>query len=153
MNQIFFIQDPHAADACDHEEEAGVAPSGFSDIAIKYYTEKPYWGVLPDADQTAEMVGSCGDSMTIYLRVAKGVITDVRFLVLGCVGAVSAAMAAGDLIKGKSLKEARMVSDADVFRVLEEIPAKKHHCIQLAVKTLHAALDAYGQGGVLGNSC
>jgi nitrogen fixation protein NifU and related proteins len=146
MNQVFFIQDPHEAGTCDHEDEAGAISNGFSDIAIKYYTEKPYWGVLPDADQTAEMVGSCGDSMTIYLKLAKGVITDIRFLVLGCVGAVSAAMAVGDLIKGKPLKEARAINDADVFRVLEEIPVNKHHCIQLAVKTLHAALDAYGIG-------
>jgi nitrogen fixation NifU-like protein len=27
--------------------------------------------------------------------------------------------------------------------VLEEIPVKKHHCIQLAVKTLQKALDAH----------
>lgn len=140
------MKDTNGADACDSEDEAGLAPNGFSDIAIKYYTEKPYWGVLPDADQTAEMIGSCGDSMTIYLKVARGVITDIRFLVLGCVGAVSAAMAVGDLIKGKPLKEARAINDADVFRVLEEIPVSKHHCIQLAVKTLHAALDAYGIG-------
>lgn len=146
MNQIFFIKDPNGADACDHEDEVGAAPNGFSDIAIKYYTEKPYWGVLPDADLTAEMIGSCGDSMTIYIKVARDVITDIRFLVLGCVGAVSAAMAVGDLIKGRPLREARAINDADVFRVLEEIPVNKHHCIQLAVKTLHAALDAYGVG-------
>lgn len=103
-------------------------------------------GVLPDADQTAEMIGSCGDSMTVYVKVDKGIITDIRFLVLGCVGAVSAAMAIGDLAKGKSLKEAHAINDADVFRVLEEIPVQKHHCIQLAVKTLHAALDAHGPG-------
>jgi nitrogen fixation protein NifU and related proteins len=54
--------------------------------------------------------------------------------------------AGGARSKGKSLKEAHAVNDADVFRVLEEIPAKKHHCIQLAVKTLHAALDAYNLG-------
>jgi nitrogen fixation NifU-like protein len=30
-----------------------------------------------------------------------------------------------------------------VFKVLKEIPVKKHHCIQLAVKTLHKALDAH----------
>lgn len=141
MNQVFFIQNPHEPELRCEEEETGAGDSGFSETAIRYYKDKPYWGVLPDADRTAEMVGSCGDSMTIYLKIEKDIITDVRFLVLGCVGAVSAAMAAGDLIKGKTLKEARKVNDADVFRLLREIPAKKHHCIQLAVKTMHAAVD------------
>jgi len=29
---------------------------------------------------------------------------------------------------------------------LEEISAKKHHCIQLSVKTLHKALAGFGNG-------
>jgi nitrogen fixation NifU-like protein len=146
MDQVFFLQGTETVCASDHEAETDASCGGFSEIAIKYYTEKPYWGVLPDADRTAEMIGTCGDSMTVYLKVTNGIITEIRFLVLGCVGAVSAAMAIGDLAKGKSLNEARAIDDADVFRVLEEIPVQKHHCIQLAVKTLHAALNAYGPG-------
>jgi nitrogen fixation NifU-like protein len=52
-------------------------------------------------------------------------------------------MAAVDLVKGKSIEEAKKLNDSDIFRVLKEIPAKKHHCIQLAVKTLQKALDEY----------
>ena len=54
-------------------------------------------------------------------------------------------MAAADLIKGKTIDEAGKLNDGDVFRLLEEIPAKKHHCIQLAVKTLQKALIEYAQ--------
>jgi len=55
-------------------------------------------------------------------------------------------MAAVDLTKGKSLQEARNLNDGDVFNRLVDIPAKKHHCIQLAVKTLHKAIDEYQNG-------
>ncbi len=41
--------------------------------------------------------------------------------------------------------DARTVTDGDVFRILENIPEQKHHCIQLAVKTLQKALDEYIQ--------
>ena len=54
-------------------------------------------------------------------------------------------MATVDLIKGKTIEDARTLNDGDVFRLLEDIPAKKHHCIQLAVKTLQKALDEYIQ--------
>lgn len=120
-----------------------LAESGYSDKAISYFIEKPYMGAIPDADQTSQMTGSCGDTMGIYLKFENGTIKDARYEVMGCVGAISAAMAAVDLIKGKSIEDARKLNDGDIFRVLQEIPVKKHHCIQLAVKTLQKALNEY----------
>lgn len=120
-----------------------LAAAGYSDKAIEYYTKKPYMGILPDADQCSEMTGSCGDTMEVYLKIENDVIKDVRYQVMGCAGAVSAAMAAVDLVKGRTLKEAKKLTDGDVFRLLEEIPVKKHHCIQLAVKTLLKGIEAY----------
>lgn len=120
-----------------------LAGSGYSLKAIDYYLNKASMGVIDDADQASELVGSCGDTMKVYFKMSDGIITDVKYQVLGCPGAVSAAMAAADLAKGKRLEEARKLNDGDVFRVLEELPATKHHCIQLAVKTLHKAIDDY----------
>lgn len=124
--------------------------SGYSNKAIDYFIKKPHLGSLPDANHVSEMTGTCGDTMKIYLKVDQGVIVDAKYQVLGCPGAVTAAMAAVDLIKGKPLEYARSINDGDIFKLLEEIPAKKHHCIQLAVKTLQKALDEYqsGRGGM-----
>jgi nitrogen fixation NifU-like protein len=122
-----------------------LADLGYSPKAIQYFLEKPYMGDLPDADQISEMIGSCGDTMKIFLKIEKNIISDARYQVLGCPGAISAAMAAVDIIKGKSIDFARTINDGDVYKKLEEIPAKKHHCIQLAVKTLYKALDEYMQ--------
>lgn len=133
-----------------HEEQANAADvhkmlteSGYSEVAIHYFLEKPYMGSLPDADLESAMTGSCGDTMSICLKVENDVIQDARYQVLGCPGAVASAMAVVDLIKGKNVLDARTLNDGDVFRVLENIPSKKHHCIQLAVKTLWKALDDY----------
>jgi nitrogen fixation NifU-like protein len=100
-------------------------------------------GHIAEADITSEMTGTCGDTMAIYIRMENGVVRDAKYQVMGCAGAISAAMAVVDLIKGKNLDFARSINDGSVFRVLQEIPAKKHHCIQLAVKTLHKALNAH----------
>ena len=132
-----------------------LAESGYSEKAIKYYIEKPYMGDLPDANQTSEMLGTCGDTMKVYLKIDQDIITDVRYQVLGCPGAVSAAMAVVDVVRGKSIHYARSINDGDIFKLLEEIPAKKHHCIQLAVKTLIKALDEYqiGSNGITELDC
>ena len=125
--------------------EEMLSKAGYSDKAIQYYMEKPYMGMLADADQVSEMTGTCGDTMAVYLKVTDDVIADVRYEITGCAGAISAAMAAVDLVKGKQIQEARRLEDGDVFRVLQEIPVKKHHCIQLAVKALHKTIDEYQQ--------
>ncbi len=120
--------------------------AGYSQQAIRYYIEKPYMGSIPDAELKSEMTGTCGDTMGVFVKMNNGTIADAKYEVLGCAGAVSAAMAAVDLIKGRSLEYARALNDGDIFKVLEEIPVKKHHCIQLAVKTLHKAIDEYNNG-------
>ena len=122
-----------------------LASSGYSEKAIRYFMEKPNMGTIPDADQMSEMTGTCGDTMSVCIKIEKGVIKEIKYQVLGCPGAVASAMAAADLIKGKTVDEASKLNDGDVFRLLEEIPAKKHHCIQLAVKTLQKALVEYTQ--------
>jgi nitrogen fixation protein NifU and related proteins len=122
-----------------------LAGSGYSERAIRYFIEKPYMGTIPDADHVSEMTGTCGDTMSIWLKVEKGIIKEARYQVLGCPGAVASAMATVELIKGKTIEDARTLNDGDVYRLLEDIPAKKHHCIQLAVRTLQKALDEYLQ--------
>jgi nitrogen fixation NifU-like protein len=81
--------------------------------------------------------------MKVYLKVDDNHINDVRYEITGCAGAISAAMAAVDLVKGKTIDEALEMNDGDVFKVLENIPEKKHHCIQLAVKTMHQGIQEY----------
>lgn len=127
----------------DNNMLSALTSTGYSETAAKYFINKPHMGSIPGADQTSEFVGSCGDTMTIYLKIEEGKILDAKYEVMGCAGAISAAMAAVDLIKGKTIEYAKKLNDGDIFNVLESIPEKKHHCIQLAVKTLHKAIDEF----------
>ncbi|MDI6790868.1 MAG: iron-sulfur cluster assembly scaffold protein [Thermodesulfobacteriota bacterium] len=117
--------------------------SGYSDKAIEYYLNRPNMGSLPDANQVTELTGRCGDTMKVYLKLELGRIEDAKFQVLGCPGAVASAMAAVDIIRGKTIEEARAIKDRDIFRVLGELPDQKQHCIRLAVKTLQKALNGH----------
>jgi nitrogen fixation NifU-like protein len=141
----------------DHEQQIAsqdtaniremLSGSGYSERAISYFLNKPNMGSLPNADQVTELTGKCGDTMKAFLKLRGDRIEDARFQVLGCPGAIAAAMAAVDLVKGKTLQESLEVSDRDIFFRLEKIPDQKLHCIRLAIKTLHKAiLDCGGQG-------
>jgi len=125
-------------------ERKMLSEAGYGDPAINYYLEKKYMGSIENADMVSQKIGSCGDIMKVYLKIdADHIITDVRYEITGCAGAISAAMAAVDLVKGKTIEAALKINDGDVFKVLENIPEKKHHCIQLAVKTMHKGIKEY----------
>lgn len=136
--------DPSAADP-NRNLRAMLSESGYSDKAIDYYIRKPHMGIIENADQVSEMTGTCGDSMKVYLKIEDGRIVDVKYQILGCPGSISAAMAAVDLVRGQTIEEALALNDGDVFKSLEDIPAKKHHCIQLAVKALQNGILEYRQ--------
>ena len=123
--------------------------SGYSDKAIQYYLDKRNMGELDDATQISELTGHCGDTMKIFLKIDEGIIHDAKIQVLGCPGAIASAMAAMDMIKGKTLDDALKVTDRDIFLELEEIPDQKQHCIRLTNKTIEKAINDYrsGNGG------
>ena len=131
----------------DQNDIAGIremlSSSGYAEEAIQYFLTKPNFGPLRGADHVTELTGPCGDTMKCFLKVDQGRIADAKYQVLGCPGAVSAAMALADLVKGKTLDEALQVKDRDVFRRLVQIPDQKQHCIRLAVKTLEKAIREY----------
>ncbi len=139
------MNDDHAFDLTDTDSvQEMLAGSGYSDKAIEYYLNRPKMGSLPDANQVSELTGPCGDTMKIYLKLENGRIEDAKIQVLGCPGAVASAMVAMELATGKTIEEAQNIRDRDIFRILEELPDQKQHCIRLAVKTLQKALDEYG---------
>lgn len=117
--------------------------SGYSDKAIEYYFNQPNMGSVPDADQLTDMTGTCGDTMRVYLKVARGRIKTAKALALGCPGLVAATMVALEWIQGKTITQARRITDRDILRILEPLPDEKKHCIRLAVKAVQETIDAY----------
>ncbi len=117
--------------------------AGYSDKAIAYYLNKPNMGSLSNPDQVTEVTGVCGDTMKIYLKLAQGKIEDAKMQVFGCPGAVASAMAGLDIIKGMNINDAMAITDRDIYRVLEKIPAQKQDCIRLTIKTIQKGLTDY----------
>lgn len=120
-----------------------LSASGYADKAIAYFFNRANMGSLPDADQVTQLTGPCGDTMRIDLKLQEGRIKDAKMQVLGCPGAVASAMAAMDLIKGMTIEDALAIKESDIFRMLEELPDQKLHCIQLTIKTLQKGIEEY----------
>ena len=88
----------------------------------------------------------CGDIMRMYFDIdEQGVIRDVKFKTFGCGAAVATSSMATELVKGKTVKEAREVTNKAVMEALDGLPPVKVHCSLLAEEAIHAALWDYAQ--------
>lgn len=86
---------------------------------------------------------SCGDNLLLWIRVEKEIIADIKFKCFGCPGAIATSSALTVIAKGKSLDEAKKITDDEVVKALGGIPEKKKHCSLLGVTALHNAIADY----------
>lgn len=87
----------------------------------------------------------CGDIMRIYLDIQDGVIREARFKTFGCGAAVATSSMATELIIGKTVQEALLVTNKAVMEALDGLPPVKVHCSLLAEEAIHAALWDYAK--------
>ena len=88
----------------------------------------------------------CGDIMRIYLDIDdEGVIREAKFNTFGCGAAVATSSMATELVKGKTVKEALLVTNKAVMEALDGLPPAKVHCSLLAEEAIHAALWDYAE--------
>jgi len=101
-------------------------------------------GEIPDADGIGTVGNpTCGDVMTIYIKVKDDRIIDIKFKTYGCAAAIASSSIATEIVKGKTLDEALHLTRDDVANELGGLPAVKMHCSNLASDALKEAIKDY----------
>lgn len=90
----------------------------------------------------------CGDIMAIYIKVGKNkkkqeIIKNIKFETFGCCAAIATSSMITDLAKGKTLEEAKKISNANVAEEVGGLPPIKLHCSNLAADALRRAIENY----------
>jgi nitrogen fixation protein NifU and related proteins len=104
-------------------------------------------GEMSDADAVGT-VGSaeCGDMVRMWLKFTEKdgqkVIDRASFQSFGCQTAIAVASVATQLLRGKTLQQARELDAHTMAAPLGALPPMKIHCGQMVEGALKAALDA-----------
>ena len=116
----------------------------YSEKVMDHFTNPRNAGDLQEADGIGE-VGNpvCGDMMTFYIKVQDNKISDVRFKTFGCVAAISVSSMVSEMAIGKTLKEARLITNKSVADALDGLPKEKLHCSNLGAEALAKAIADY----------
>jgi nitrogen fixation NifU-like protein len=116
----------------------------YSEKVMEHFSNPKNVGEIEDADGIGEVGNpTCGDMMTIYIKVDDGKLTDVKFKTFGCAAAIATSSMITEIAKGKTIEEALEISRDDVAESLDGLPPVKLHCSNLAADGLHAAIEDY----------
>ncbi|MBL6683469.1 MAG: Fe-S cluster assembly scaffold IscU [SAR86 cluster bacterium] len=91
------------------------------------------------------MVGApaCGDVMRLQIEVDDdNIITDCKFKTYGCGSAIASSLQMIEMLKGKTLEEAKGIKDREIADLLE-LPPIKIHCSVLAEDSIKRAIADY----------
>ena len=97
-----------------------------------------------DPNVATGMVGApaCGDVMRLQLKLEGDLIEDVKFKTYGCGSAIASSTLFVDMLKGKTVEEAKQIKDKDIADALE-LPPIKLHCSVLAEASIRKAIEEW----------
>ncbi len=123
----------------------------YTEKVMDHFSNPRNVGELEDADGVGE-VGNpvCGDMMTFYIKVQDDKIADIKFKTFGCVAAISVSSMVSEMAMGKSLEEAKTITNKSVAKALDGLPKQKLHCSNLGAEALTKAIEDYENKKVVG---
>lgn len=95
-----------------------------------------------DANVATGLTGApaCGDVMKLQLKLDHDEkIIDVKFKTYGCGSAIASSTLFVDMLKGKTIEEAKLIKDRDIAKALQ-LPPIKLHCSVLAEDSIKQAI-------------
>ena len=103
----------------EKEELSLLEGAGYSRKAIELYGGKVNVGVMENPDVALAYTGPCGDTIKLYLKIGKNdKIEDAKFQYIGCAASAACGSILTQIIKGKTLQEAKKITKDDVLRDL-----------------------------------
>ena len=121
----------------------------YSKKVIEYFQNPKNIGEMKNPDAVGTVGNAiCGDVMKLYLKITKdsknpknSIIKDIKFQTMGCAAAIATSSMITELAKGKTIEQAKKITNQNVATELKGLPPIKMHCSNLAADALKKAIE------------
>ncbi len=118
----------------------------YQEFIIELYKNPQNFGTIEDADYKAQIYNTtCGDTITIFIKVNGGIIEDAKFVGKGCaISQASSSLFTGFLI-GKKLDDLKDIDKKEVLELLKIDLSKnptRMKCALLPLDAMRKALNS-----------
>ena len=98
-------------------------------------------GEVSDADASVQVENpACGDILRLSAKISDGRIADIRFRAKGCVPSMACASLLTEMVKGRTVAEARQLRREQLVAAAGTLPPASMHASHLAMDALAALL-------------
>lgn len=111
--------------------------------AKKHADSPRHMGPMDSFSGHAKITGPCGDTMEFWILAVENRIKKISFITDGCDPSRACGSMTSCMAEGRTIAEAKEISQQDVLRVLDGLPKDHEHCALLATNTLKAACENY----------
>jgi len=116
----------------------------YNQKTIDYFSNPRNMGEIKNADLVASGGNpACGDVVKLYLKIDKDKIRDIKFKAFGCGACLASTSALTVMVKGKSIQEAKKITNQEIADFLEGLPPQKMICSNFSAEVLKKALKQY----------
>jgi len=117
----------------------------YSEAVLDHFQNPRNAGTLNGATATISVENPvCGDILELSARFETGYIAEARFRTRGCVTALACSSLLTELLRGKTLSEARAITPENLSESLGGLPQATFHAAQLARDAVQALLAKLG---------
>jgi nitrogen fixation protein NifU and related proteins len=113
----------------------------YSAAVLDHFENPRNAGILNPATATISVENPvCGDILELSVRMDAGRVADARFRTRGCVTAMACSSLLTELLRGKTLSEARAITPDQMSEALGGLPPATFHAAQLARDAVQAII-------------
>ena len=100
-------------------------------------------GKMKNPDAHGRVLGTCGDTMEIFLKFKNNQVKEGSYMTDGCASSSVSGSFAIELTLGKTTDELADITGEDVLKAIGRLPEEEKHCASLAALTIQDALTDY----------